>query len=1473
VLSRPWDQRKAHYDFVIVGSGYGGAIAAARLASAGLNPQPSVCLLERGREWPVGSFPATFDHGLRERRTALHPLGLYEFLTYRDISIIKGSGLGGTSLVNANVVIEPDPEVFELAGWPASIDHAALAPYFDRVRTTLAATPHPRAAALPKVQALDRRAAQMSTSAFALRLAVNFDIDGPNPHGVVQKPCIDCGDCVSGCNVGAKNTLAMNYLPMAARAGAEIYTQAEVRFVSRAPDGHWRVHGRHVRHLLAQDPFEITARHVILSAGSLNTSEILLRSELNGLSVSPHLGSRFGGNGDFFGLAYNGDFPTQVLGFGNRPAHPGARFPPGPTIVGAVRYNGSQPLDQRMLIQDLSFPSAYVDTGRVAFALVRGDDTDTGDEAAEARRRQRDLFPFVPHDPEGALNHTMLYLCMGFDDAEGVMALDRHAFEPEGRLRIHWDDVGRQMVFSRINEELRRHARAQGASFVQNPLWTMFDTRHLITAHPLGGCPIGEDAQHGAVDEHGRVFAGDGSVHDGLFVSDGSLIPTALGANPLLTISALAERIVERKIHEMQGLAYPAPRPAVSFAGVDPIAMSTARENTLEALFRRAPTLGIEALVNRGGHTLDRDAAVVRNDRYWKGYFPKGHVLNGLSAAIFTGFRKRFFEQDGRIAGLTSDTDGRISARNTLEEVTIEKRTGDMEPGKYILLRYVDPPWQAYYDVFKVVNADLLIGRVYLGVFPHGVRMFTFPMTRVYRFSDMTVDDHRELYEGGTVPTPQQLHGVWRMDVISNANHLGSVAYLKFDLKPDGRLESRYQLMGLMEGLVVPNFLATHFQLQDFTPFHDEIRSIGPDYLVGRWITTLPGGAGPSLPAASLGVLHTEEREDGRLRLGFYYTLARAGNERFPTNRLLAPFLDVHLPAGIGMTFDEEMTGWYFPGQPIEAGRDGAVALRRRIPLQGVPDGAVPCSFDLRLGVADLNDFIENPAHEARPSGTIRFDTFQGISPALFTVDGNRSAFNYLRVNPQTAEAEMRYYLEFHGVDGRRFLLDGRKFMQKDERGGWRGLVEVLDDYTTLYCRVFEAQGETWNEVGSAWLKFRTFENLAAAGNLADFLRSFTVTGTGDPLLQLQARMRFIAFTAQFVQQEYDPLGPPIMALRDDVREEIARGADTPDYFSTRPTADLQSVLRETPTRPLSALLNTGEVSIDFESRRIFRDVFWKGSFARDTLLGWEERVRTSALGTPGVQAGAIHAGGSFWKRFDRMEDSKAVGHVVNYEIAALPGKPVVEELEYPDDDRRYFKKGDRVLLLRYTNQPYRIVYDVIKVIDNRNAIGVMHLGEFPRGMEFATFVMARHNYPFEQMSREDHQLLFGHAQAAAPDAGQLTGNWRGRLVLLARAGSILMKAPNPVGIHLSFREAATGVEGRCRMGPAASDDESASNGGLVRTASLGEWQREFRVLPGDTLIGRWSMPDMTPGLLRSLERFVEPRDERFTCHIVLARA
>jgi cholesterol oxidase len=1124
MLATPWEQRKTAYDFVVIGSGYGGAISAARLATANLNPKPSVCVLERGREWQPGDYPETGPEVLAATRSDLNPLGLYELLNYTDISVIKGSGLGGTSLINANVAIVPDREVFEQFHWPASINYDALLPYYQRARQALAANPHPRAMQLAKVQALDRRAQQLGTRAQPLDIVVNFTVNGPNAFGVDQKPCTDCGNCVSGCNVGAKNTLYMNYLPLAARAGASILTQTKVEWLEKLAAGGWRIHGKHVNGSGSGDSFQLDAGEVILSAGSLNSTEILLRSEMHGLSVSPALGTKFNGNGDFFGLAYNGGMQTNVLGYAYTDSPGPTDSPePGPNIVGVVRYTDGLPEAQRIAIEDFSFPRAYVEASKAVFGLIRGQDTVTGNEQAQTERLMRDNLLGQLHDPNGAMNHTMLYLVMGQDNARGTILFEAPWTEPDGRIRVSWDHAGQQQIFTRMNQELRRHARALEASFISNPTWSMLKLGHLVTAHPLGGCPMGDDYLEGAVDPFGRVFSGDGAVHPGLYVTDGSVVPSALGVNPLITISALTERFVERKIQQLGGNAYPQPACAVSMSAIDPLDVVTYNEAELETLFRRCPTMGIDTLVNQGGApSIDTAAQTIRNDACWKGFFPQGHVLNAMSSAIFTGFRKEFHQQNGQYTGITSDTDGRIRARNSLEEIQAGHDTGTLEPGRYILLRYLDPPWQDFYDIFKIVNEDLLIGRVYLGKYPNGVRLFTFPMSRRYAFGNMTMDDHTALYAAGTSPSPADLDGVWRMDVISNANHAGGVAYLQFRNSPDGSFIARYQLMGLMEGLVIPAFLKDHFELTDFTPFHDEIRKVSSDFLVGKYVTPLPAALSPLVSNSSLGLFHTEAGGN----FGFYYMLTRA-TAQLPVNALLQPFLDVQLPDGIGMTFAEELVGWYFPGAATPApGRTGDLTIAGLIPDSGDPAGAITCQFDVRMTVADVNEFVDGYEHEAQLSGTISFGQFAGQARPTYAIDDSKSTFNYLRVNPQTGEAEMRYHLEFADAAGQNYVFEGVKYMQKDP--GTPAVRDVLGDYTTLYCHVYrQLPGGNSQEIGIGYLKFLTFENLAAVSSLVDFLTSFQINGTSDPVMQLQARLRFIAFTAQFVQREYDPLAFP----------------------------------------------------------------------------------------------------------------------------------------------------------------------------------------------------------------------------------------------------------------------------------------------------------------------------------------------------------
>ena len=243
-LARPLDRLKPHYDVVVVGSGYGGGVAASRLARAGKR----VAVLERGREFVTGEFPSRFpdlrgEMQLTGKRMRLgSATGLYDVRFGEDMHVLIGCGLGGGSLINAGVALRPDERVFRDPVWPDEVAHDGLLEEgYARAARWVRPARDPAAAGRSKYQALHRASAALGKEPVHAPVVVGFEAT-VNPAGVAQPACTHCGDCCGGCNVGAKNTVALTYLPDAARHGAEIFTQAKVRHVAKAPEGGWRVH-------------------------------------------------------------------------------------------------------------------------------------------------------------------------------------------------------------------------------------------------------------------------------------------------------------------------------------------------------------------------------------------------------------------------------------------------------------------------------------------------------------------------------------------------------------------------------------------------------------------------------------------------------------------------------------------------------------------------------------------------------------------------------------------------------------------------------------------------------------------------------------------------------------------------------------------------------------------------------------------------------------------------------------------------------------------------------------------------------------------------------------------------------------------------------------------------------------------------------------------------------------------------------
>lgn len=525
-----------HCEVVIIGSGYGGAVTAARLAAAGAK----VIILERGLEWLPGDFPETLTaltEATRQRRDSelfdLHtPIG-------GDLDIICGSGVGGTSLINAAISTRPMPIVFEQPQWPEAIRAAhrsgALAKLYDRASAVL--DPVVFDGSDPAKVAIHRELANRDNGAFAV-LPLNITYRRPSRSLVHREACTLCGNCTTGCNVGAKSTVQTNYLAMARNRGARLFAGVSVDTIERR-GGRWRVH--YVAHDDDSDRAGVVeADRVIVAGGSLGSSELMMRSAARGLALSPALGTRVSANGDMMGFCYNGDRVTNLIGSPHE-----RRERVGTALMGVVDYRGRHAagprLEDNFLLLEGTIPVAL--GGIVGRALATfGQTLIPTMTAAQVKRMELDAVALAGWDPQGALASSTLYLACGHDDSGG-----RYVYREGQRPHVEWPTVGAARFVATIDNAIRRYTERRGGIYFANPRQLLFGGR-LVVPHPLGGCPMSDQPASGVVDDLGRVWNPAGGVYDGLFVLDGSIIPRSLAATPLLTICALAERASDAMI-------------------------------------------------------------------------------------------------------------------------------------------------------------------------------------------------------------------------------------------------------------------------------------------------------------------------------------------------------------------------------------------------------------------------------------------------------------------------------------------------------------------------------------------------------------------------------------------------------------------------------------------------------------------------------------------------------------------------------------------------------------------------------------------------------------------------------------------------------------------------------------------------------------------------------------------------------------
>jgi cholesterol oxidase len=529
-LARSLEGLKPAYEAVVVGSGYGGGVAASRLARSGKH----VAVLERGRELVTGEFPSRFPE-LREQLQVTGkrlrmgpPTGLYDVRLGEDMHVLVGCGLGGGSLINAGVTLRPDPRVFRDLVWPDEVARDGLLDEgYARAARWVRPARDPVATERAKYRALARSGESLGRGRLAAApVAVSFE-DTVNPAGIAQPACTRCGDCCGGCNAGAKNTVALTYLPDAARHGAEIFTHARVRRVTKSADGPWEVHLERLDGPAGAPAAELCIRAdiVVLAAGTLGSTEILLRSREAGLALSDRLGQGFSANGDIIAFGYGGRTRVNAIGVGHPPRIEGLDV--GVCVSGQIEIVDEQDLAGSLTIQEGVLPSALAPLLPVLF-IPNG-------------RLLGALQSLVSGVYRGPFANLQTFFAVSHDSASGRLVLE------DDRVALAWPGAQDEPVYRRLDETLAILAKAAGGAYVKNPLAGTMMGRQPATAHPLGGCGMGRDRGEGVVNHKSEVFDGRAGanradVHRGLYVMDGAVMPRSLGVNPLLTITALAER-------------------------------------------------------------------------------------------------------------------------------------------------------------------------------------------------------------------------------------------------------------------------------------------------------------------------------------------------------------------------------------------------------------------------------------------------------------------------------------------------------------------------------------------------------------------------------------------------------------------------------------------------------------------------------------------------------------------------------------------------------------------------------------------------------------------------------------------------------------------------------------------------------------------------------------------------------------------
>lgn len=523
------------FDFIIIGSGFGGSVSAMRLTEKGYR----VLVLERGKRFRDQDFPKTnWIFWKYLWLPALRCFGILQMSLLNGVLVLHGSGVGGGSLGYANVLIEPSEELFNAPAWRDLADwKTILRPHYATAKRMLGVATNPR---LWKSDEVLKEIADELGKGATFRptdVGVFFGEEGktvPDPYfggeGPDRTGCDHRGACMVGCRNNAKNTLVKNYLYFAEKWGAQVRAETYVHNIIPLADG--QPDGARYEILyrsstaLFKSTRRVRARNVVVSAGALGTMELLLRCRdvTRALAkISAHLGDR---------VRTNSEALVGVMSRDRR-----ANYSEGVAITSIFHADDVTRIE----------PVRYPEGSSLMLFLTVAPLIEAGNNIVSRLLKTLWVTLRYPLDfinarftPPTARRTTIL-LVMQTKDNLMRMRLGRHLATLCRRGLVCVRDV--EKPISAEVDIAHRVARAFAAKTNGIPMGALNETLLNLptTAHILGGCPVGHDAAKGVVDLNFQVHN-----YPGMYIVDGSIVPANPGVNPSLTITALAEYAMDR---------------------------------------------------------------------------------------------------------------------------------------------------------------------------------------------------------------------------------------------------------------------------------------------------------------------------------------------------------------------------------------------------------------------------------------------------------------------------------------------------------------------------------------------------------------------------------------------------------------------------------------------------------------------------------------------------------------------------------------------------------------------------------------------------------------------------------------------------------------------------------------------------------------------------------------------------------------